>query len=431
MPPKLFETFLKLLSCAGILFLVYMAGVVSAVNKGYFYWKVQEFKLYTEALKEWDALRQDNFMMLYKARNGASGVTVDKPDKTFRGLTLYTDYSPSAYLIDEQGGLVHSWHFSYKDAFPDTHLDLRYIYWHGTKLMPNGDLFGIYESPNSTPYGAGLVKLDKDSRLLWKLPLHTHHDLDIAPDGRVFVLFQTIEEKPLPGMEFLRPPFLHDHVAILNPNGEEIKRVSVLQALKNSGFAYVLEKLPVKQGDLTHINSVRFITPEMAAIFPQAKAGELLLSIPKAAAIALLDPEQEKITWLKTGVWGPLHSVSLLPGGHIMMFDNWGKPGTRQSDSSRIIEYDPGSDSVAWSYEGTPDHPLFSESRGAAQSLANGNVLITESDKGRLLEVTREGEPVWEFYCPVRAGKDKELISVVNSGTRYTLDELPFLLEKP
>jgi len=36
--------------------------------------------------------------------------------------------------------------------------------------------------------------------------------------------------------------------------------------------------------------------------------------------------------------------------------------------------------------------------RGACQRLANGNTLITLSDKGRVLEVTQEGEIVWEFW---------------------------------
>jgi hypothetical protein len=40
--------------------------------------------------------------------------------------------------------------------------------------------------------------------------------------------------------------------------------------------------------------------------------------------------------------------------------------------------------------------------RGDAQALPNGNVLITESTKGRVLEITRAGEIVWEFWSPTR-----------------------------
>ena len=53
-----------------------------------------------------------------------------------------------------------------------------------------------------------------------------------------------------------------------------------------------------------------------------------------------------------------------------------------------------------WRYGETPEQHFFTESRGGAQALANGNVLITDSEQGRAFEVTREGEVVWEFWNP-------------------------------
>ncbi|MEM6733340.1 MAG: hypothetical protein AAF658_17405, partial [Myxococcota bacterium] len=38
--------------------------------------------------------------------------------------------------------------------------------------------------------------------------------------------------------------------------------------------------------------------------------------------------------------------------------------------------------------------------RRSAQALPNGNVLITESDSGHALEVTRTHQVVWEFWNP-------------------------------
>ena len=55
--------------------------------------------------------------------------------------------------------------------------------------------------------------------------------------------------------------------------------------------------------------------------------------------------------------------------------------------------------------------------RGDQQRLANGNTLITESEGGRLLEVTRDGEIVWEFINPVR-NDDGSLVSVLGCGER-------------
>jgi hypothetical protein len=59
--------------------------------------------------------------------------------------------------------------------------------------------------------------------------------------------------------------------------------------------------------------------------------------------------------------------------------------------------------------------------RGAQQRLPNGNTLITESEAGRLLEVTADGEVVWEYINPVtgRPTPDgEELVSIVCWGQR-------------
>jgi hypothetical protein len=37
---------------------------------------------------------------------------------------------------------------------------------------------------------------------------------------------------------------------------------------------------------------------------------------------------------------------------------------------------------------------------GGIEALPNGNVLITESERGRAFEITRDGDIVWEFYNP-------------------------------
>jgi hypothetical protein len=70
--------------------------------------------------------------------------------------------------------------------------------------------------------------------------------------------------------------------------------------------------------------------------------------------------------------------------------------------------------------------------RSAQERLANGNTLITESEGGRLFEVTPEGEIVWEYLNPVRGGEDGELIAVVSWGQRIDPAALdPEFLDAP
>jgi hypothetical protein len=50
----------------------------------------------------------------------------------------------------------------------------------------------------------------------------------------------------------------------------------------------------------------------------------------------------------------------------------------------------------------TPQHAyrFYSGFISSAQRLPNGNTLITEGAKGRIFEVTREREIVWEYVSP-------------------------------
>ena len=63
---------------------------------------------------------------------------------------------------------------------------------------------------------------------------------------------------------------------------------------------------------------------------------------------------------------------------------------------------------IEWEYKSEPPEKFFSTQRGASQRFPNGNTLITESDKGRAFEITKDGKVVWEFYNPHVKKKKKE-----------------------
>jgi outer membrane protein assembly factor BamB len=97
-----------------------------------------------------------------------------------------------------------------------------------------------------------------------------------------------------------------------------------------------------------------------------------------------------------------------------------------------VIEFDPATYEIVWSYTGDAEHALESRLRSDQERLANGNTLITESDGGRLLEVTPTGEIVWEYVNPVRGGDADEFIPIVSWGQRIDPEALdPTFLESP
>jgi hypothetical protein len=128
---------------------------------------------------------------------------------------------------------------------------------------------------------------------------------------------------------------------------------------------------------------------------------------------------------LAGGPWLAPHDPDLLEDGRIMVFDNRGHFGT--GGASRIVEFDPRNQKTTWTYSGTEAAPFVSALRGRQQALPNGNVLITESAGGRMLEVTRDKEIVWEYINPHRSGDNDAEIAWIMGGERYAADQLAFL----
>jgi hypothetical protein len=161
---------------------------------------------------------------------------------------------------------------------------------------------------------------------------------------------------------------------------------------------------------------VQYITAAQTKNFPFAKEGDLLLSFRDMSAVAVLSQESDEISWAMRGPWLWQHDASLLANGHITLFDNLG--GFRDGNSARALEVDPKSGAVTWSYQGDEQHPFHSPLRSSAEVLPNDNVLITESDGGRMFEVTRAGEIVWNFVNPTRGGANNDMIAIATWGQR-------------
>ena len=79
---------------------------------------------------------------------------------------------------------------------------------------------------------------------------------------------------------------------------------------------------------------------------------------------------------------------------------------------------------IVWQYPQTESDFLKSRVRGASQQLPNGNVLITESNRGRVFEVERDGSVVWEFFNPLMDGKKSKR----RRATIYRMRRFPFAM---
>ena len=339
------------------------------------------------------------------------GVAVHRRDSAYAAPNLYVSgHAPEAVLMDMDGRTLHRWKRSFWEVWPDAAIPRSRLgtqWWRRVRLLENGDLIAIFE-------GQGIVRLDKDSRLIWANPIHAHHDLDVAPDGSLWVLAR--EAHVLPRID-RNEPVLEDFAVQLDPGGTELRRFSLLEAFERSPYAEWLADRPVRVGDVFHTNTLRRLDGRAQAVHPAFREGNLLISVLHLSAIAVVDPEARAVVWAHRGDYREQHDPRVLDGGRILLFDNVGA-----GERSRVLELQLPEMTLRWSYGGSEDQPLYSRYLGAVQPLPNGNVLITESEPGRALEVDRSGRIVWEFYNPHRAGERGELVATLAELVRLPPD---------
>lgn len=319
-----------------------------------------------------------------------SGVLLHDRGAAFGGPTLFAcSEGSAAVLMDMNGDIIHYWKFP---GFKS---------WGRAHVYENGDLLAITEE---YPH---IMKLNSKSELLWEWNKAAHHDFDVRPDGTIAVLVSEAVTRPniCDGK-----PFLADSIILLKPDGTPTRRASILESFERSRqySGWLEDRIEPGHTDPLHANSVE--------VFNRDGRRFALVSIRNIDTVAVVDIDASEIVWAITGPWHRQHEARFV-GDHILLFDNLGL-----GDQSRVIEFDTDSMGIVWSFT---EPGFFSESEGAQQRLPNGNTLITESGKGRLIEVTRDGRVVWEYVNPLSTMVDgREVVLGIARAERLP-DDFP------
>lgn len=354
------------------------------------------------------------------ARTDGRGVLRHDPARAHQGLTLYSSsHDHRVFLIDMSGRVVHEWFVPYSRVWerggkvshpradPFVHIEKAH-------LLPGGDLLVMYTAVGDTPWGYGLAKVDRNGRVIWKYLGNAHHDFALDTAGNIFVLTHEVTKRDLPGFGHLNKPRIDDFIVKLAPDGRVLQKLWLTGVFAQSRFGHRLHYSSwwahVMNGDYLHTNSIQILEDAVPGIAGSG-SGQALVSMRDISTIALIDMTAEKAVWAAAGPWLRQHDAQVLPGGRILLFDNEGAVGG--PGPSRVLEFDPGSHKVNWSYGDRPGEALDSATRSSQSRLDNGNTLIVESRAGRLIEVTPTGDIVWEFVNPVRRGAGNERIPII------------------
>lgn len=317
-----------------------------------------------------------------KSRNG---VVRNDQERSSPGYNLYSNrVLSSAVLIDEKGKVIHEW----EHQEPGN--------WNNCELLPNGDLLVPGRADNrdlDAEQNRYLLRLSWDGHVIWKRDISAHHDVEVTPRDQILTL----------GRHAIKRKGLRDNQLMLMSHQDGIiEELSLYKVTRGRPDILKLQFDGVKKTergivDLFHANSIEWMYHEhLESKHPIYSPSNIIVSIRHQNAVVIIDWDAKELVW----AWGPgeilgPHDASVLKNGHILIFDNGLGRGW-----SRVIELDPLARRIVWEYKAPTPTDFYTGTRGGCQRLPNDNTLITDSEAGRVFEVTPDGEIVWEFLSP-------------------------------
>jgi Arylsulfotransferase (ASST) len=308
------------------------------------------------------------------------------PGRVFTGYRL-----ANGYLIDVNGKIIKTWSAH--------HLGL---------IDNNGDYYG--SNGKDAPFWG---RYSWNDQVIWEKHFPIHHEIYLSPLGTIFTFGREIHNYNNYKVSF-------DTILEFDKSGNELQHFSLWEHRQEfqayhakfgidifSPFflippMYLWEKFadyqhqPPYQYDYFHLNSFFIVPPNaLEKKSPAFQRGNWLISMFHGSMVFILDPVTKKILWHLAvdkveGGFDGQHSVTMLPDGNILLFENGVCRG-----ASRILIINPLTSTVKWQYS---QKGFYSEWEGSVQALPNGNFLVTESTKGHAFELTPDKQIVWEYY---------------------------------
>lgn len=407
-------------------------------NVGYFARELKLFpyQLYTEATKAWSQIREKQSEQLpwfYQYTNKQPSEVIKNISQTQAGLSLVTEIAAErsllAKIIDLDGNTVHQWDIDWFKLWSNPqHLPDKIVPQsqpgtniHGAVVMENGDLVFNFESK-------GLVRLDRDGEVVWRLPYLTHHSIHQHDDGNLWVSGTRYQTKKVSRLPNLIPPFYEETILEVSPDGKILREWYVADLLRRNGYKGLLYQGSLNnentliQGDdrllgktdILHLNDVEpFSTRMQPGVF---QPGDVMVSLRNINTVFVFNVESEEIKFISTGKFVRQHDPDFIDGDTISVFDNNNASEPERKSKITIVSAKDNSQKVF--FEGSKDNSFFTRVMGKHQWQPNGNLLITESISGRGFEIDPQGNVVWEYVNYI----DRGIVGVVGEVQRLPLE---------
>jgi len=317
----------------------------------------------------------------------AGEVTINKSEKLQEGYILYSPYAGEGFvIIDRNGRILHEWQVGGPVKLAE--------------LLSEGHL--LYARMRD-----GVFEVDWNNKPVWEYRCRQHHDFCREENGNILILHH---ELTFNARVWHGAIDKNDVITEVDRQGNILWQWHADQHVDEFARLVGLE-FPRKQEDWAHSNTVEVLpdTP-LGRVDPRFQAGNVLFSCRNLDTISVIERPSGRIVW----AWGPgeldgQHMPTMLPDGNIILFDN----GTRRG-YSRVLKIEPPSKKILWEYR-LPDY-AFARAMSGQDPLPNGNILICAGNPGIIMEVTADGEIVWEFRNKLRGRRESYATSLYRAS---------------
>lgn len=411
----------RILFVAGIAVFAFLYGVATMQYQVFPYKLLREAKLGLEA---WAAVDVSNSHLpkafeafedgaaprpqAKRLDEGAGAERVLVTGGPFQLMERCPKWGCMAWITDREGKVLHAWEVDLDELWqgltgvsgPVSHLSLYPV---GMALDADGSLVVSFQGRETYPVHIGIVKVDRDGRILWKRFDRSHHWITMDAEGRIYTPFSTAKRlKHIAGtaVDVLceTGESRADAIRVLSPEGKTLREVPIIDAFFRSGMGGKFYSL--RDGcNLTHLNAIDLASPEVAAAIPGAQGGDFLVSLRETNTVALLDGATGDVKYAVSDRTAAQHAPEFLPDGTVLVFDNLG--GDRALGGSRVVRMDlvRGTAQTVFPKGGEAMLPVTSSTAGDIDVSPDGRrALVSITHQGRIVEIdVASGKPLWTY----------------------------------
>ena len=245
-----------------------------------------------------------------------------------------------------------------------------------------------------------VAMLDRCSNIKWVIGApYMHHSVEADADGHLWVPYEMA-------------------LARISRTGEILSLIDFEQVLRRNGYRSLLYMMDSILDDPLHLNDIQPVRRDG----PYWRRGDLFISLRTHSVVLLYRPSTDSIVWLRTGPWLHQHDVNIVSDTEISVFSNNAvfaedtyELGHRVLGASEVFihDFETGETRSPWR-EAFRQHDVKTETQGRATVIGEDAVFVEESDYGRAVSLSADGDLYWTY---VNRGSDGEIYQL--SWSRY------------